>query len=256
MFFSLEGKVAVVTGAASGIGKATAERYLKAGAKVVSADLRWGDAVAQSESNLLMEVDVTKEEQVKNLMETAVKTFGHLDIVVNNAGIGEGADFIDTTEEMFDKHMAVNAKGVLFGIKHGAANMTDGGSIIITSSGAGFIGIPSYGAYAASKAAAIMMTKTAALELGPRGIRVNTICPGTINTPMQHSEAGQAELAISKLLCPMERIGEPEEVAAVYHFLGSDDSAFISGNVIPVDGGISAGLGLGIFGTLLESVGA
>lgn len=253
-FFSLEGKVAVVTGAASGIGRATADRFLAAGASVVAADIAEVDGAQSSGRFRAAKVDVSSEDAVKGLMESAVSSFGRLDVVVNNAGIGEGADLADTSEALFDRTIAVNAKSVLFGIKHGSAVMADGGSIINTSSGAGFIGFPTYGAYAASKAAVIMMTKTAAIELGPRRIRVNTACPGTINTPMQHSEAGEEELAISELLAPMGRIGEPDEVAALYHFLASDESSFISGNVIPVDGGISAGIGLGIFGTLLESV--
>lgn len=255
MFFSLEGKVAVVTGASSGIGKATAERYAKAGAKVVFADIQDGEQFAKECDGIFVRVDVTQEDQVKMLMETAVKKYGHLNIAVNNAGIGVGADITDVTEEVFDQHHAVNSKGVLFGIKHAAANMSDGGSIINTSSMAGLLGFPSYGAYAASKAAVIAMTRNAALELAPRAIRVNAICPGTIDTPINETETGEVELALTRHLTPLGRIGKPEEIAALYHYLASDESAFMTGLAIPFDGGLGVGISLGIIEPMLEIIG-
>ena len=251
MFFSLEGKVAVVTGAASGIGKCTADRFLKAGAKVVSADIQGGDKAVRSDVSAFVRTDVSKEEQVRKLMDTAVAIFGRLDIVVNNAGIGTGGDIRDLTAEAFDGIMAVNAKGVLFGIKHAAEHMTDGGSIINTSSMAGLMAFPSYAAYGASKAAVISLTKSAAIELAPRGIRVNAVCPSTIDTPINAGEMAQVELALASHIHPLGRIGKPEEVAALYHYLASDESAFITGVAIPFDAGASAGIGLGIIEPLV-----
>jgi NAD(P)-dependent dehydrogenase (short-subunit alcohol dehydrogenase family) len=250
----LEGKVAVVTGASSGIGKCTAQRYAQAGAKVVFADIQDSTQFAETSGGIFVKVDVTSEEQVKMLMETAVKQYGHLDIVVNNAGIGVGAEITEITEEIFDRHIAVNTKGVLFGIKHAAAVMSDGGSIINTSSMAGLLGFPTYGAYAASKAAVIGLTRNAALELAPRGIRVNCICPGTIDTPINETETGEVELALTEYLTPLGRIAKPEEIAALFHYLASDESRFMTGVNLPFDGGISAGIGLGIIEPMLEMV--
>jgi 3alpha(or 20beta)-hydroxysteroid dehydrogenase len=198
--------------------------------------------------------DVTIESEIESLMAHAVSAFAKFDIVVNNAGIGVGAEPSATSEALFDTTMNVNARSVMFGIKHGAAKMSDGGSVINTASGAGFLGFPTYGGYGASKAAVIMLTKTAAIELGPRRIRVNACAPGTIDTPMQNTETGEAELAISSILAPAGRIGLPDEVASLYQFLASDESAFISGTIIPVDGGISAGISLGTIETLLGSL--
>jgi 3alpha(or 20beta)-hydroxysteroid dehydrogenase len=254
MFFSLDGKVAVVTGAASGIGKCTAERFLKAGAKVVSADIRFDHETVQDENQALVRVDVSREEQIKALMETAVSLFGRLDIVVNNAGIGMGEDISSLTEETFDRLIAVNTKSVLFGIKHAAGKMNQGGSIINTASLAGITGFPSYAAYGASKAAVISLTKNAAIELAPRRIRVNAVCPSTVDTPINDGEMAQVELKLATYLHPLGRIGKPEEVAALYHYLASDESAFITGLAIPFDAGFTAGVGLGIIEPLIGMI--
>lgn len=251
MGLALEGKVAVVTGAASGIGKCIAERFLAEGAKVVSVDLQFGDDVVSDENNTLLKVDVTREAQVKHLMETAVSTYGRLDIVVNNAGIGIPGDITEVTEEDFDKTMAVNTKGVLFGLKHGAINMSDGGSIINTSSLAALIAFPSYAIYSASKAATSSLTKVAALDLAPRGIRVNAVCPGTIDTPLNQKSGADTEEALAKFMHPLGRVGQPEEVAALVLFLASDESSFMTGAAVPVDAGASAGIGLGMVEPLL-----
>lgn len=254
MFFSLEGKVAVVTGASSGIGKCTAERFAKAGARVVFSDIQDGEQFAKACGGIFVKADVSKEDQVKRLMETAVEKFGHLDIVVNNAGIGVGAEITEITEEALDKHFAINTKGVLFGIKHAATIMSDGGSIINTSSMAGLLGFPTYGAYAASKAGVIALTRNAALELAPRKIRVNAICPGTIDTPINETETGEVELALTRHLTPLGRIAKPEEIAALYHYLASDESSFMTGVALPFDGGLGVGIGLGIIEPMLEMV--
>lgn len=252
--FSLEGKVAVITGGASGIGKATALRFSRAGARVVVADLQDGSGVAQEAGGVFVKTDVGREDQVRALLERAVAVFGKLDVVVNNAGIGEGGQIQEITEDQFDRVLRVNTKGVLWGLKHAAAFISDGGSIINTASYAGVAAFPSYGSYSASKAAVIALTRTAALELAPRRVRVNAVCPGTIDTPINEGPMAQVELALASHVHPLRRIGLPEEVAALIHFLASDESSFITGLAIPIDGGLSAGIGLGIIEPMLGLV--
>ncbi|MEW6441585.1 MAG: SDR family oxidoreductase [bacterium] len=244
--FSLKDKVAVITGGASGIGKATALRFAKAGAAVVLADVQDGREVAKEAGGLFVKTDVSQEPQVQDLLETALSRYGKLDILVNNAGIGEGGEIREITEAQFDRIFRVNTKGVLWGLKHAASRIADGGSIINTSSYAGVAAFPSYGSYTASKCAVIGLTKTAALEFAPRGVRVNAVCPGTIDTPINAGPMAQVEMLLASHLHPLRRIGRPEEVAALFHFLASDESAFITGLAIPIDGGLSAGIGLGI----------
>jgi NAD(P)-dependent dehydrogenase (short-subunit alcohol dehydrogenase family) len=139
-------------------------------------------------------------------------------------------------------------------MKHAVPHISDGGSIINTSSYAGLASFPSYGSYSASKCAVVGLTKTAALELAPRGIRVNAVCPGTIDTPLNEGPATEVELALASLVHPLRRVGQAEEVAALFHFLASDESAYITGVAIPIDGGLSAGIGLGIIEPLLGVV--
>ncbi len=148
----------------------------------------------------------------------------------------------------------MNLKGVIWGIKHCVPHMTDGGSIINTSSYAGLFGTPSYGEYVVTKAAVIGITRTAALELAQRGIRVNCVCPGTCDTPMMEKEEARIELALSSYLHPLGRAGKPEEVAALYHYLASDEAAFVTGQAISIDGGMSAGPSLNVIIPLYEKI--
>jgi NAD(P)-dependent dehydrogenase (short-subunit alcohol dehydrogenase family) len=249
--FSLKDKVAVITGGASGIGKATGLRFSLAGCKVVLADIQDGAEAAKQAGGLFVKTDVSKEDEVKALMEAAVSDYGKLDIVVNNAGVGEGNEIKDISEAELDRILNVNTKGVLWGMKHAVPHISDGGSIINTSSYAGLAAFPSYGSYTASKCAVIGFTKTAALELAPRGIRVNAVCPGTIDTPINEGPMAEVELALATHIHPLRRLGQPEEVAALFHFLASDESSFITGVAIPIDGGLSAGIGMGIIEPLL-----
>jgi NAD(P)-dependent dehydrogenase (short-subunit alcohol dehydrogenase family) len=252
LMFSLKDKVAVITGAASGIGLATALRFSKAGAKLVLADIKENDEIGKATGGIFVRTDVSSEKQIQDLMEAAVSHFGKLDVVVNNAGIaGTMGEIADIEQTGFDLVQNVNVKGVLWGIKHGAKHIAGGGSIINTASYAGLSAFPGYGSYTASKCAVIGLTKTAALELAPRGIRVNCVCPGTIDTPINVG-AGELELALTSYLTPLGRIGLPEEVASLIHFLASDDSSYMTGLAIPIAGGISAGIGLGIIGGLCE----
>lgn len=249
MTFSVQDKVTVITGGTAGIGKAAVERFAKAGAKVVFAGRRdSGRSIANQTGTIFVKTDVSKDDQVKALMEAAVKEFGRLDVVINNAGIGDDQNIQNITEEDFDRIQNTNIKGVLWGMKHAASRICDGGSIINCASAAGMIAFPGYGSYSASKFAIIGLTKTAALELAPRGIRVNCVCPGTIDT---ESPGSDTELAVAEFMHPLGRIGRPEEVAALYHFLASDDSSFITGAAIPIDGGILAGIGLGMIEPLI-----
>jgi len=249
--FSLKGKVAVITGGASGIGKATALRFSKAGAKVVLADIQDAGDVAKEASGIYVRTDVTKEGEVKALMEKAVSECGKLDIVCNNVGVDFGAPIEEMKEEDFDRIMNINAKSVLWGVKHAAPRMSDGGSIINTSSLAGLIGFPEYTAYCSSKFAIVGISKTAALELAPRRIRVNCVCPGSVDTPMMQVESAQAELALVPYLYPLGRMSTAEEIAALFHYLASDESAIMTGLAIPIDGGYSAGFGLQLIEPLL-----
>jgi len=253
--FSLEGKVAVVTGAASGIGKAACLRFARAGAKVVAVDIADGTNTADEAGGIFIKADVSKEGDVENAMETAIRTFGRLDVVVNNAGIGGQEGLIqDASGEALDDALNVNLKGVFWGIKHAAPRIVDGGSIINTASYAGLFGSPVYSVYVASKFAVVGITKTAALELAARRVRVNCVCPSTVDTPMTYAEGVGVELKISSLLTPLGRLASPEEIAALFHFLASDEAPFITGVAIPVDGGMSAGPGLNMIGALYQVV--
>lgn len=236
------GQVAVVTGGNSGIGFKTMERFVAAGARVVVADMAESPSFEPGESIKYVRCDVTVEHQVKNALNTAVTEFGGLDILVNNAGVFSGYEkIVDKNVRDFQKCFDVNVLGVAFGIKYAAELMREGGRIINTASAAGLIGVSGLADYAASKHAVIGITKSAALELSDRHIRVNCVCPTTVNTPMANEDGGEHMLNAEKLLVPLGRICEPEEVAALIHFLASNDCNFVNGQAIAIDGGMSAG---------------
>ena len=240
--FSLEGKVAVVTGGASGIGLETVKRFLEAGAKVVIADLHDASALAEELGASFAQTNVTDEQQVRDALQCAVDIYGGLDILVNNAGVFADYKSISETQKSdFDFCMGVNVMGAVYGIKHAEELMNEGGSIISTSSAAGLIGSVKLSSYVASKHAVVGVTKTAALELSHKKIRVNCICPTTVNTPMAHTEGGEHLLEAEKCANPLGRICEPEEIAAQIHFLASNDCGFVNGQALMIDGGASAG---------------
>jgi 3alpha(or 20beta)-hydroxysteroid dehydrogenase len=242
-FFTLENKVAVITGGVSGIGLATAERFARAGAMVVIGDLQDGIELAERLGGLFVHTDVSDEERVENLMQQACDTYGELDVVVNNAGVNAGyAKLMDSEKKDFDLTYSVNTMGMVYGIKHAAPLMKEGGSIINVSSVAGKQGVSCLAPYVASKYAVIGITKTAAIELGDRRIRVNAVCPSSVDTPMARAEGGEDLLRMESLQIPLGRIAQPEEVAALIHFLASDDSSFVNGQAINIDGGFTAGL--------------
>ncbi len=250
----LEGKVAIVTGAASGIGAASARRFVGEGAKVLIADMHEpnGQALADDlgENAAFLRVDVTQEDQVAAAVDVAVKRWGKLDVMFNNAGFGGALGPIEgTTVEEFDLTFDVLLKSVFFGIKHATPAMraSGGGSIINTASVAGLQCGWSPHLYSVAKAGVIHLTKSVALELGADNIRVNAICPGIIATPLAAGRAGTPQEVLDKMKKGLGksqvlgRIGDPIDIANAALYLASDDSSFVTGHAQVVDGGAFAG---------------
>ena len=249
-----DGKVVIVTGAAGGIGRATAVRFASEGASIVAVDLD-GRALAETTAAVetaggtatAVEADVGAADDTARYVATAVDTFGGVDVLFNNAGIEGAAAPLDAyPEDVFDRVIRVNLRGVWLGMRAvtDALRARGGGVIINTASIAGLSGTPGLIAYGASKHAVVGMTKTAAAELAPAGIRVNAVCPAPIETRMMRSiESGMNPddpEAVKKLVTeslPLGRYGEPEEVAALVAFLASDDASYITGGIYPIDGG-------------------
>ncbi len=236
--FSLSGKVALITGASSGIGKAVASRFQAAGANVINADRLPPD----SKPEHFVQTDVSLETELRAALEFARNKYGRLDILVNNAGIQPlGVPFNELTESILKRTFEVNVNGVAFGLKLAAEMLENEGRVINTASFVGLLGIPSGTAYATSKAAVIHLTKCGAIELASRGITVNAVAPGTIETPAVTEIPDNPEIPFVSSRTPLGRLGSPEEVAAAFHFLASTEASYISGATIPVDGGIAAG---------------
>lgn len=255
--FSLKGKVAVVTGSGSGLGLATAKRFLEAGAKVAMADIDSNtENIARQLGCYFVKTDVSKEEDVKALMEKTVEHFGaKLDIVVNNAGIICPEELLkDAEQRTYEKLFSVNVMGAVFGIKYGQQHMNDGGVILNTASNSANGDYAGYGPYIMSKIAVVGITKVAAIELAQRNIRVNCICPNTIDTPMAYAEGCETELMAMKIQTPLARMCKPEEGAALYHFLASDDCKYITGEDIYIDGGLKAGPANQMIDAILASI--
>lgn len=240
----LEGKVAVITGAASGIGEGITKSFVEEGAKVVVADISGAqDAFAESlgENAAAVSVDVRQEDSVKAMLDSAVSTFGGIDILVNNAGIdGEVAPTADQTIANFDNIMAINGRGVFLGMHYGIPLMIErgGGSIINTASMAAELAFPGMIPYCASKGAVQMMTRTAAAEYAGQGIRVNAICPGAIRTAITDSLPPELIQGVVDATL-VGRFGETSEIGSLAVYLGSDESKFVTGASILIDGGYS-----------------
>lgn len=239
--FDLKNKHAYITGGASGIGLGVAQEFIAHGARVVIADIVDPTAVAESIGAQAVHCNVADETSVADSMEIACQLLGGpLDIVVLNAGVGDVGPSIEETEQtLLEKTTRVNQWGVLYGLKHAPSNMNDNGSIISTSSMAAFINMPGTGVYSASKRAICSMTEMAALELGSRGIRVNTVCPGYVNTALGDTEDEQR---VVRTFTALKRCAEPrEDIAGVFLFLASDASRYMTGQSLKVDGGWHCG---------------
>lgn len=255
--FSLEGKVAVVTGSGSGLGYATAKRFREAGARVVMADINEKtEKLAADLGCYFIKTDVSKEADVENLMKTASEIYDKLDIVVNNAGIICPEELLENADKStYERLFNVNVMGVVFGIKYAQKYMNDGGVILNTASNSANGDYAGYGPYIMSKISVVGLTKVASIELASRNIRVNCICPNTIDTPMAFADGCETELMAMKIQTPLARMCKPEEGAALYHFLASDDCKYITGEDIYIDGGLKAGPANQMIDAILASCG-
>jgi NAD(P)-dependent dehydrogenase (short-subunit alcohol dehydrogenase family) len=251
----LANRVAIVTGGASGIGKATAQVFAQEGARVVIGDLESsaGADVAKEIGGLFVATDVADPQSVENLVKQATTRFGRLDVMFNNAGIGISAPLTAHSNDDYYRTIMIDLDGVFWGLKFGGKAMVEqgrGGSIINTASVAGLIGTSGLSAYNAAKHGVVGLTRNAALELAAAGVRVNCVCPGVIETPLVLNSIGQMEgwrQTLAKLH-PLGRVGQPVEVARAVLFLASDDASFVTGHALAVDGGIMAGMGGNPFG--------
>jgi len=245
----LEGKIAVITGAGSGIGRASALLFAEEGARVVCADVSGDEertAADIGDAAVPVHVDVSVSADVQRMIATAEERFGKLDVLFNNAGFGgPRMPITEQTEETYDSVLAVNLKGVFLGMKFGISAMlrSGGGSVVNTASAAGLVGMEKHSVYGAAKAGVIQLTKASALDFAGQGIRVNAICPGMTWTglvpaakdhPLPPPDASVPPQ-------PMARWGLPTELAAAALFLASDESSFITGVALPVDGGYVCG---------------
>ncbi len=237
----LRSKRALVTGGTSGIGLEVVRRFIRAGAEVVALARRPSDEVDRAGGRMLL-CDVADAGQVADAFRDAAGLLGPLDVVVLNAGTSEldGGDLDRMDAASFRAMLEVNTMGVFHGLLQAPTRMRDGGSVIITATAALWWPIPDYMSYTASKAALHAMCTHAAMKLGPRGIRVNTVSPGTILTGMQPDD--DAEARINPLATCLGRVGRPEDVGGAYMFLASEDSRYVTGTDIRVDGGWIGGL--------------
>lgn len=250
--YDFTGQVALVTGASSGMGLTTARAFAEAGAAVVLVAHHEPDLLAATDElqaaghqALAVTCDVSDEAQVAEAVDRAVATFGRLDVAFNNAGIqAPPTDAADETADQYDRVLDVNLRGVWASMKHELRHMREQGSgaIVNCSSLGGLVGLPGRAAYHASKHGVIGLTRSAALEYAPRGVRINAICPGTFDTPMVRDmiDNGELELGAAVAIQPIGRLGQPEEIAAAVLWLCSPGASFVVGVALPVDGGYTA----------------
>jgi NAD(P)-dependent dehydrogenase (short-subunit alcohol dehydrogenase family) len=243
---TLDGKVAVITGAGSGIGRASATLFAIEGAKVVLADISGQQedvAASIGDAAVAVHADVTSSADVAAAIDLAVTRWGGLHVLMNNAGAGQPRQpLADIDEATFDQVVALNLRSVFLGMRHGIPAMlaSGGGSIINTASAAGLVGWKDQAAYSAAKGGVVQLTRSAALDYATQGIRVNAICPGMTWTGLAGAEEGSTPPDHLVPPQPMKRWGMPGELAAAALFLASDQSSFVTGTAIPVDGGYVA----------------
>jgi NAD(P)-dependent dehydrogenase (short-subunit alcohol dehydrogenase family) len=242
----LDGKVAVITGAGSGMARAATGVFVREGARVLAADISGSEdetAAALGDAVVPFHVDVVDEAQVEDMFAAALETFGQVDAVLNVAGIGGAQPFVDVALDDYERIMAVDLRGVMLGTKHGIKTMVPrGGGVILNWSSIGGMNgsrLPT-SVYSAAKAGVIAFTKAAAIEYGEDGIRANAICPGFIETEMSGGKGAAARFPALVAGSALKRAGQPEEVAELASFLASDRAAYITGAVIPIDGGTTA----------------
>ena len=249
--FSLKGKAIFITGGASGIGLGTCRRFLNEGARVVIADIQAPPVSATDAGAIYLPVDVTDREKVIGAFKAAEDAIGKLDVIVHNAGKpGKGTHLTESDEAVLDGVIALNVYGTYYILKYGPRHMRDGGSIITTASVAGIQQNEGFFDYSATKAALISMTKTAAVELGMRGIRCNSVAPGPVRTPML--PPGHVLNTLAKHLSALGRIAEVDDLVGVYHFLASDQSRYITGHTFVVDGGRLTGFRTSVLARLAD----
>ena len=235
----LEGRVAIVTGAASGLGRATARRFADEGARVAALDLREPETPPQG---LALACDVADAASVERAVAQTKERFGRIDVLAHYAGITKDALAHKMTPEQWNDVIRVNLTGTFVVAQAVLREMEDGGSIVLTSSRS-YLGNVGQSNYAASKGGVVSLTRTLALELGKRRIRVNALAPGFIETPMTDAVPDRVrEKAVASI--PLGRVGQPEEIAAVALFLASDEASYVTGQTLLIDGGRTVGLGL------------
>ena len=247
----LQGKICIITGGGSGIGRAACLLFAREGGTVVVADKSASAAeqVAASAGNgaISIEVDVAESASVKTMIETTIGKFGRLDVLVNNAGYGFTGNVVETDEDAWNKLMQVNVNGVFFGCKYAIPEMAKrgGGSIVNTASVVSIVGIRDRAAYCASKGAVAALTRAMALDHVGDNIRVNAVCPGTIDSPYfqeifaKSPQAAELRRQLESRQA-MNRLGQPEEIANGMLFLASDESSFMTGSLLTIDGGMTA----------------
>jgi NAD(P)-dependent dehydrogenase (short-subunit alcohol dehydrogenase family) len=244
----LDGKIAVITGGSSGIGLATAQRFVEEGAEVFITGRRQTEldkaAALIGHDVTAVAVDSTKGADLDALFATVLVEKGAMDILVVNSGRVEPEELGKVTEEAFDLTFNLNARGALFTVQKALPLMRQGGSVILVGSVAGYVGISGYSTYSATKAAIRSYVRTWTREFGDRGIRFNTLSPGPVDTPIMDGQASSPEeadqiRATFAAAIPLNRMGQPEEIAAAALFLASDDSSFVAGAELSVDGGFA-----------------